>query len=112
MLLILCFYSTSPLFLRFYVVAPPPSTCFYQVQRLTENPAPLRLSTPPLSLVETPCSCLFRKESPDIFFAGNQPQFATSMLEGADGHKVRRFRMYFDEPTMKQHTEQCGAETS
>ncbi|CAN0535133.1 unnamed protein product, partial [Ectocarpus sp. 8 AP-2014] len=31
------------------------------------------------------------EECPDIFFAGNQPQFATGILEGADGHKVRRF---------------------
>ncbi|CBJ32730.1 conserved unknown protein [Ectocarpus siliculosus] len=29
------------------------------------------------------------EECPDIFFAGNQPQFATSILEGADGHKGR-----------------------
>ncbi|CAM9972983.1 unnamed protein product, partial [Ectocarpus sp. 13 AM-2016] len=30
------------------------------------------------------------EECPDIFFAGNQPQFATGILEGADGQKVHR----------------------
>ncbi|CAM9131016.1 unnamed protein product, partial [Ectocarpus sp. 12 AP-2014] len=30
------------------------------------------------------------EECPDIFFAGNQPQFASGILEGADGQKVHR----------------------
>lgn len=29
-----------------------------------------------------------KKECPDVYFAGNQPTFATSLLEGSDGQKV------------------------
>ena len=31
---------------------------------------------------------LGRKECPDVYFAGNQPAFATSLLEGSGGQKV------------------------
>lgn len=42
----------------------------------------------PSSLVPFACPRLFQ-ECPDVYFAGNQPTFATSVLRGEGGHKVR-----------------------